>query len=198
MQENHSNHRPMPTELADDLVLLRPYCTDDLDPMFDAALESVAEVGRWLPWCHPDYTPLETAAWIDSRPAAWESGAEYSLAIVERAGGEFVGGCGLNQFDYERRRANLGYWVRTSACRHGYATAATKLLSRFGLFQLGLQRIEIVAAVGNVASQRVAMKVGAQREGVARSRLRIRDIPHDAVVFSLIQTDLELPLGTDK
>jgi RimJ/RimL family protein N-acetyltransferase len=185
----------LPTELADDLVLLRPYQGDDLDPMFEAARESIAEVGRWLPWCHQDYSPVETAAWIDSRPNAWETGLEYSFAIVARETGRFVGGCGLNQFDYDRRRANLGYWVRTSACRHGYATAATRLLARFGLSQLGLQRIEIVAALGNVASQRVAAKVGAQREGVARCRLRIRDVPHDAVVFSLVAADFAGPAG---
>src|SRR5215470_6759485 len=93
----------MHTELFDNLVLLRPYRPDDLDPMFDAAVESVAEVGRWLPWCHEEYTPLETAAWIDSRLEAWQSGTEYSFAITERATGRFVGGCGLNQFDHDRQ-----------------------------------------------------------------------------------------------
>ena len=181
----------MQTQLSDNLVLLRPYQPGDVDLLFDAAVESVAEVGRWVPWCHEEYSPLESAAWIDSREAAWQSGEEYSFAIIARATGRFVGGCGLNQFDLQRQRANLGYWIRTSACRHGFATAATRLLARFGLLELGLQRIEIVAAVDNLASQRVAIKAGATREGVARHRLRIRDVPQDAVVFSLIRSDLE-------
>lgn len=181
----------MQTELSDSLILLRQYRSEDLDGMFDAARESVAEVGRWLPWCHRDYTPLETAAWIDSRVNAWNTGQEYSFAIIEKDTGRFVGGCGLNQFDLERLRANLGYWVRTTACRHGFGTAAARLLARFGLTELGLQRIEIVAATDNLASQRVANKAGALREGIARCRLRIRDVPHDAVVFSFIARDLD-------
>ena len=46
----------------------------------------------------------------------------------------------------------------------GYKPAATRLLARFGFKQLGLHRIAIVVAVGNVASQRAAKKAGAFRE----------------------------------
>ena len=41
------------------------------------------------------------------------------------------------------------------------ATAAALLVARFGFDELGLQRIEIIAAVSNKASQRVAEKIGA-------------------------------------
>ena len=62
--------------------------------------------------------------------------------------------------------ANLGYWVRSSRAGRGVATTATLLTARFGLQTLALQRIEILAAVGNRASQRVAEKAGAKKEGV--------------------------------
>jgi RimJ/RimL family protein N-acetyltransferase len=67
---------------------------------------------------------------------------------------------------------------------------ATRLAARFGFEQLGLQRIEIVAAVGNVPSQRVAEKAGATREGVSRKRLLIHGESLDAVLFSLVPEDL--------
>ena len=86
--------------------------------------------------------------------------------------------------------ANLGYWVRTSAARRGVATNATRAVARYGFEELGLQRIEIVAAVRNLPSQRVAEKAGAVREGVLRKRLLIRGEAHDAVLFSLVAEDL--------
>lgn len=181
----------MDVVLRDNRVLLRPYEFGDIDELYTAARESIEEVGRWLPWCHYDYTREESSAWVESRPQAWRDGVEYSFAITDRASGRFVGGCGLNQFDYERQRANLGYWVRTSATRHGFATAATRLLARWGVEALKLERMEIVAAVGNVASQRVAMKAAAMREGIARSRIRIRGEQHNAVIFSLVRQDIE-------
>jgi RimJ/RimL family protein N-acetyltransferase len=49
-----------------------------------------------------------------------------------------------------------------------------------------LNRIEILVAVDNLASQRVAAKVGAVREGILRNRLLLHGKIHDAVMFSLI------------
>jgi RimJ/RimL family protein N-acetyltransferase len=86
--------------------------------------------------------------------------------------------------------ANLGYWVRTSAAGRGVATNATRAAARFGFEQLGLRRIEIVAAVDNIPSQRVAEKAGAVREGILRQRLLIRGKSMDAVLFSLVREDL--------
>jgi RimJ/RimL family protein N-acetyltransferase len=163
--------------------------------MHRAALESVGEVHPWLPWCHPGYTRAEAENWVRSREAAWQNRAEYSFVILAADTGQFAGGCGLNQFDGLRMRANLGYWVRTSQTGRGLATAATLLLARFGFLELKLQRIEIVAAVGNLASQRVAEKAGAVREGILRSRLRIHDVPHDAVGYSLVPRDLGFDPG---
>lgn len=177
-------------ELADENVLLRPYRPEDIDALFAAARESIDEVGRWLPWCHQNYTRDESTAWVESRQQAWRDGSEYSFAIIDRASGRFMGGCGLNQFDYDRRRCNLGYWIRTSATRNGYGTAAARLLARWGVEHLPLERMEIVAAVGNIASQRVAIKAGAMREGIARARVRIRDTQHNAIIFSLIRSDI--------
>ena len=83
----------------------------------------------------------------------------------------------------------LGYWVRTSRLRQGIATRTTLLLARFGFEQVNLNRIEIVAALENRASQGVAKKVGATREGILRHRLLLHGHAHDAVLFSLIPQD---------
>ena len=99
-------------------------------------------------------------------------------------------GVGINFINRVHQFANLGYWVRTSAAGRGVATRATKLAARFGFAELGLNRIEIVAAVDNIASQRVAERAGAVREGILRHRLSINGVPHNAVLFSLVAGDL--------
>src|SRR5437016_2808277 len=80
-------------------------------------------------------------------------------------------------------------WVRRTRMGQGYTPAAIRLLARFGFERLALNRIEIVASVGNLRSQRAAEKAGPYREGVQRSRLIIHDKAHDAVMYSLIPTD---------
>ncbi|MEX2113367.1 MAG: GNAT family protein [Pirellulales bacterium] len=177
-------------ELHCNLLLLRSFRASDAEPVCDAVLESLDELTPWLPWCHPQYTILDTRAFLDARASAFQHEGEYAFAILERATGRLVGACGVNQLDRANARANLGYWIRTGATRRGYATAATRLLACWAFEALQLARIEIVAAVGNAASQRVAAKAGACREGIARRRLNVRGEARDAVVFSLLREDV--------
>ncbi|HEX8891487.1 MAG TPA: GNAT family protein, partial [Pyrinomonadaceae bacterium] len=67
--------------------------------------------------------------------------------------------------------------------------SATRLAARFALEELKLQRVEILAATGNHASQRVAEKAGATREGVLRKRLLVKGQAQDAVLYSLVSED---------
>ncbi|MFO1474381.1 MAG: GNAT family protein [Lysobacterales bacterium] len=66
------------------------------------------------------------------------------------------------------------------------ATRAAAHAAAFGFDELELARIEIVALPDNVASQRVAEKLGALREGVFRNRIVLAGGARDAVVFSLV------------
>jgi ribosomal-protein-serine acetyltransferase len=179
--------------LADGKVTLRPYRLSDSKECFQAIKDSVAEISVWLPFAHPDYSMQENRAWLKKRPDDWKNGRGYEFAILDAGDGTMIGGCGLNGIDKMNRRANLGYWVRTSHTKRGVATAATLLLAKWGFETLKLTRIEILVAVGNERSLRVAAKVGATREGVLRNRLVIRDKTHDAVMHSLIPGDIRIP-----
>ena len=153
--------------------------------VFAAATESVDTVGRWMPWCHAGYTEAESVAWIEKTQAMWQSGEAYEFAMLDPAN-QYVGGAGINQFRRLHNLANLGYWVRQSRQGCGLATAAARILARFGFETLGLTRIEIVAASENGPTRRVAEKAGAQFECLARNRLVIHGVPLTAAVHSLV------------
>lgn len=185
----------MDVELSDESILLRPYREADAEKLYEAVRESIPEVSRWLPWCHENYSITESREFIAARNVSSQGDEWYSFAIFEKSSGDFVGGVGLNFINRVHQFANLGYWVRTSATGRGFATRATRLAARFGFEHLGLQRIEIVAAVDNISSQRVAEKAGARHEGLARKRLLIGELAHDAMIYSLVAEDLGLPTG---
>jgi len=175
--------------LATDRLLLRAFQPEDAEELYAAVVESKTELGQWLSWCHADYSIHDTIEFLRLRGEAFREG-EHSFALFEQSGQRLIGAAGINQLDPVTLRANLGYWLRTTATGHGYATEATRLIARFAFETLNLERIEIVAATGNLASQRVATAAGATREGIARARLRVHGVQHDAVVYSLIRSDL--------
>ena len=172
--------------MAKSNISIRPYEIGDEGAALEAALESVNEVGPFMPWCHRRIVSDDMRRWIEAQVAARNAGTAYEF-VIEQADGRFLGACGLNQIDTENRRANLGYWVRTSAARRGVATTAVRQLVDWGFDHTDLVRMEIIVSTHNAASLRTASKAGAEREGVLRSRLWLHGVAHDAVVFSIIR-----------
>ncbi len=180
----------MKTGFSDGTILIRPYRAEDIQALYEAVRESINELSWWMPWCHAGYTIDESRAFIMSRDEARAKEEEYSFGIFNARTLAYMGGVGLNHFVREYLYANLGYWVKTSYAGRGVASRAARLTARFGLEDLGLQRIEIVAAVENVGSQRAAEKAGAVREGVLRKRLLHHGQAVDAVLYSLVAEDM--------
>jgi len=139
-----------------------------------------------MPWAHPDYSIEETKSWLTTQVQAFQQGTNFEFAITS-ATGEYLGGCGLNQIDALNQRANLGYWVRSSAAGKGVATSATKLTRDWGFANTDLVRIEVLVAIGNIASRRVAEKSGALYEGTLRSRLTVHGTRHDAAMYAFVR-----------
>ena len=170
-------------------VHIRRSTVEDAPGIFDAVRASNVELIRWMPWAHPGYSLEDARVWAELCRDGWETGLQYVFSAVDVTTGEVLADCGLNQINRFYGLANLGYWVRTSATGQGLGSALARRVARFGVEELRLNRVEILAAVGNRASQRVAEKAGATREGVLRSRLVLHDEVLDAAMFSLTSRD---------
>jgi len=168
-------------------ISIRPYQLSDAPALFDAARESVTEVHPWLTWCHAAYRLEDAQTWIQSQVEKLAERTEFSFLINDETG-RLLGGCGLNHISQLHRMANLGYWVRTSATGQGVAPQAVRMVADWAFANTNLERLEIVVAMDNTRSHRVAEKAGAQREGILRSRLFFHDRPHDAVMYSLVRS----------
>ena len=175
-------------------IRIRPYRVADAEAVVEAALESTAQAYSWMPWCHPGYTLSESQSWLEAQTAAFAAGTAFEFAIVSEDG-RYLGGCGLNQIDAANRRANLGYWVRSTATRQGVATAAVRALCEWAFTATDLVRLEIVIAAGNAASHRVAERAGAVREGTLRRRLMLHGRLTDATMFALTRDLAVEPSG---
>jgi ribosomal-protein-serine acetyltransferase len=169
-------------------VTIRPYQANDISEMMVAAHESVPDVSPWMPWCHAGYSEADAASWIAATIDGHRSGAMYEFAILDDAA-RYVGGCGINDINQGCGLANLGYWVRSSATGRGMAASAVLQLIPWVFLNTPLHRLEIVVAVENLRSQRVAEKVGAHRDAVLRKRTLVRGQPSSAVLFSILRPD---------
>jgi len=175
-------------KLRDGDLVLRPWAEDDVPALVDACND--VEIARWIPVIPSPYTAEDARAFImgSSRAVPEYTVPEHSFAVT--VDGVLAGAIGMsvNSMNY---RGRIGYWVAASARGRGLCTRALRLLSRWGLDELDLQRLDLITDPDNVASQRVAEKVGFRREGVLRSHLRHPDGRiRDSVMFSLLPGEL--------
>ncbi len=176
---------------ARDGILIRPLAADDVDALFGAVSASLPTLSQWLPWAKPGYVRSDSATWIAHCQRAWNAGSEHHFGIFDAASGRLLGGIGLNHVSPVRRSANLGYWVADEARGGGIAVSAARLAAAWAFGQLGLQRVEILVQPDNTASLRVAVKLGAVCEGIARNGIIVDGQPHEAIVHSLIPGDFD-------
>ena len=168
-------------ELRDELIVLRPWREDDAQAVYAACQDP--ETQRWLPTLPRPYTRDDADAFVTDALGL----GPHQFAITEQE--NVVGSIGLALAKHEA--GHIGYWCVPAVRRKGITTRATRRVCRFAFDDLRLERLAVTADVENVASQRVAEKVGFQREGVLRSHIRYAGgSRRDFVLLSLLPGEL--------
>lgn len=179
-------------EITDGVILLRPFHLDDAEETYRSVRESLTELKPWMSFAYDGYSLSDSKEFIRITRARWGEGTLYAFAITDRKTGSVLGGCSLSHIHPVYHLCNLGYWVRTSRHGEGIAGRATQLAARYAFEKLGLVRVEIVIALENKASIRVAEKVNAHYEGILRNRMVVGREVYDAHMYSLIPQDFGL------
>ena len=180
------------TEVTDGTIVLRPFRLDDAAQVYKAVRESLTDLKPWMSWAYDAYSQQDAENFIQIARARWEERSLFAFAIVDALRGDILGGCSLSHIHPIYHYCNLGYWVRTLRQGAGIAGQAAKLAARYGFELGGIIRAEIVVAVGNKKSIRVAEKVGAHYEGILLNRMVVGRAIYDAHMFSLIPQDFGL------
>ena len=178
-----------PFELGDARLRLRVPNDDDVDATYEACQDR--ELQRWTTVPSP-YTRRHAQDWIRRIvPHGWVTATDLTWVVEERSTSRLVGAIGVrSRPDQAWAVADVGYWVAAPARGRGVASDAVRLVARHAFDALGVQRLEWRATVANVASRRVAEKVGFTIEGTLRRGLDQRGTRVDAWIGSLLPGEL--------
>lgn len=139
--------------------------------IYEAVRESKRDLDRWMPWSRETKSTNDTERHCREMQLKWHAREELDFCIHRRADGLLVGKGGLHTIDWTVPRFEIGYWIRTSCGRRGYATEATLGLVELAR-ALNAARVEISSDARNAASRRVAEKSGFELEGIRRRSRR--------------------------
>jgi len=151
--------------------------------------EADPEVVRYAP--HGVRSLADSLAYIHGvrAEARARERAVFEFAVVRREDARLVGRCGMKLSEAELSEAMLWYVFARDAWGHGYATEAAQAVLGFGFEQLRLHRIYVEIDPRNLASLRVAEKVGLRREGQFLETVWVKGEWTDCVVFALLDRE---------
>jgi RimJ/RimL family protein N-acetyltransferase len=168
-------------------IVLRPIVAADATSML-ADLDD--DDGRRLTGTHRTFEPSEIERW-----AATRSGADdrIDLAITDRGTGDWLGEVVVNDWDPANRSCGFRIAVSRAARDRGVGTEATRLLIDYVFEEIDdppVNRIELEVFTFNPRAIHVYETIGFRREGVRRQALRWDGSYVDAVVMSIVRSDL--------
>src|SRR5690606_29898476 len=152
--------RVPPETIETERLVLRRFNRRDVPSLEEGVRSSLADLNEWLPWAHMDYTRDDAVAFVRDSIQAWREGKAFDFAIRGRENlDRHVGNISIWQTSRTGRIGEIGYWIRTDMNGKGYATEATQALMATGFDVLGLHKLTLRIAVGNIGSERVAEKL---------------------------------------
>jgi RimJ/RimL family protein N-acetyltransferase len=160
-------------ELRDRDLILRPI--DPADAEAITAGLGDADTARFMVAVPHPYSLADAKAWVARCAEVWQTGESFPFAIVDARTGEFLGSIELTS------SRSIGYWIATAARGRGVATRALRMVCEFARER----PLRLTTHPENVASQRVAEKVGFRRIGVTNDHPAFRDGTREAALFEL-------------
>ena len=178
----------LPAEpLVEGNTALRAWRDADLPELVEACRDP--EIVRWTR-VPSGYSETDARNYLQQRYDAALAGLTAPFAIVDASDGRLLGSTSLLRFAWGHARGEVGYWLARWARGQGHATRSTRLICAWGFAALRLERIDLMAATGNPASQHVAERAGFTREAVLRSYMQGAFERQDMVMFGLLRGEL--------
>ena len=172
-------------ELAGADVLLSAWHDNDAGAVVEIADDPASRA--WLPSMRELRTLADARDWMGSRVADPD---RVEWAIRDPTTRQVLGRVNLHRFTAHPPAAEVGYAVQPRHRRRGVARAAIETTVRYAVAELGLVRVTLVHATGNLASCTVATGCGFAYEGTERAALDHGDgVLHDVHRHARLATD---------
>jgi [ribosomal protein S5]-alanine N-acetyltransferase len=177
--------KPPDPPLADDLIALEPLTQAHVPYLLGLTQDhDIVRFTRVPQGADEEFV----SRWIGRYESGWADGTRAGFAVIDHEGAP-LGFAAFVELDGAAGEGEIGYAIDPRERGRGIATRSLELLTRWGLDDLGLERIELVIDVQNAVSARVAERVGYTFEGVLRSKHFKERQRSDMGIWSRLPTD---------
>ena len=170
---------------VDDEIQLKIPDESDAEAMFVLVDANRTHLREWLPWLDTNRSPQDSLAFIRGVRERFHDTGAFQGAIFYQ--GRLVGMNGFHSIG--QGWGAIGYWVAKPYGGKGIATRTSRALIAYGFAKNNLNLVELRAATQNLASRRVAEKLGMKLDGILRQREWLYDHFVDHAVYSVTRAE---------
>lgn len=179
---------PLPDGVASSRVVVRRYRPDDGADFFAGLAPQRAELLQWMTWPQKHQRLEDSESYVARMHAEFALRSNMPMGIWSKSG-EFLGGSGFHAPDWNTPKAEIGYFLLSSARRQGLASEVVRLLIQYAFEHMQVNRVFGTCDAGNAASANVMRRAGLSEEGLMRSETRDhRGRLRDTLMFGLAQS----------
>ncbi|MEO9022728.1 MAG: GNAT family protein [Ginsengibacter sp.] len=156
-------------------------------PLLDVIDNNRDHLSEFLPWVGEMQTAEDLKSYLKNCEMLYRQEKEVSFVIFFNE--VLVGRIGLNHLDSQNRMGAIGYWLSKNAQGQGIILRSCKWIINYGFKDLNLQRIELKAAVENVKSRAIPVKLNFKEEGILRHAELVNNRFIDLVLYSILKDE---------
>ncbi|WP_439183691.1 GNAT family N-acetyltransferase [Carboxylicivirga taeanensis] len=169
-------------------IVLRPLKQADATVIFTTIDQQREYLGQWLPFVTSTQQPRDTEEFI--KGVVQQPVEQRELIFTIWFHNEFAGIIGFKDTDSINSKSEIGYWLSEPCQKNGIITQCVRVLCNHAFNKLGLHRLQIKCAVGNLSSQKIPERLGFTFEGIERAGERFdADTYFDLKIYSKLKSD---------
>jgi len=171
----------------DDGLELRLLEERHAEAVFAVVDRNRAYLRQWLPWLDTVVSPDDIRSFIKKSLNEFASGEGLTAGVWDQ--GQVIGAISYNFIDRSNRIARIGYWLAAERQGKGVMTKACRAMVDHAFNELGLNRVEIRCAPGNMKSCAIPQRLGFRQEGVQREAGWLYDHFIDLVIYAMLASE---------
>lgn len=172
---------------VDDDISLRLLEANHAAPLFDVVDSNRAYLRQWMPWLDGTCDVAALAAFCERTRQQFAAGNGFTAGIWWRD--EICGVLGHNRVDWENRATHVGYWLSAAFQGRGIMTRSCCALVGHAFAEMGLNRVAIRCATGNLKSRAVPERLNFRQEGVIRNAEWLYDRFVEHAIYGMLAAE---------
>lgn len=169
--------------IVNEQIVLKTLNLNDVEERYAVIDKNREFLRKWLGWLDMYESSKDLVEYTKFCQDKEKNGDGFTFGIYYL--GKFIGCIEIQEINNRNKKCEIGYWLSEEATGKGIMTKSCKKVVDYIYSDLNLNRIAILAATENFASQAIAKKLNFEEEGILKDNECLYGVFVDNYIYSM-------------